>query len=151
MQKDAPAQACPIILKSDSPVLLTVRVEVMRLVWDKPVIVFYRERVDEPEREAFLVVKARKLMVLTDRQPESISGSIKDFFPLMGDIDYFSSEKGISDQYVLCWFDDKEEDFSKAWRRLTGVTFPNGTSFVVDMMKKKTYNADFKAKEGKLE
>ncbi len=122
----------------------------MEPTWDKPVIVFYKERADEPERKAFLVVKARRLVIWRDEEGEGIRGSINDFFPLMGDIDYLSSNKGASDHYVLCWFEDKEEELSNAWRRLTGVTFGDGVSFVINTMKKKTYNADFRAQEGKL-
>lgn len=66
----------------------------------------------------------------------------------MGDIDYISSKDGMADRYVPCWFEDKEDDF-EAWRRLTGVTFPEATSFVIDKGER-TYNASFKAKRGKL-
>ncbi len=68
----------------------------------------------------------------------------------MGDIDYLSSNEGASDHYVLCWFEDKEEDLSNAWRRLIGVTFRDGVSFDINTMKKRTYNANFRAKAGKL-
>jgi len=77
--------------------------------------------------------------------------AIKDFFPLMGDIDYVSSEEGKADRYVLCWFDDRYDDFSKAFRRLTGVTFPEGIKCVTDEKGKISCNADFEAKHGKLE
>ncbi len=122
----------------------------MDLVWEKPVVVFYKERFDEPERKAFLVAKAWKLVISRAKEHDRLIGSIKDFFPLMGDIDYISSEEGISDHYVLCWFDDEEDDLSRAWRRLTGVTFPEGVSLRVTEKKKKTYNTDFEAKGGKL-
>lgn len=122
----------------------------MRFLWDKPVIVFYKERLDQPERSAFLVVKAMKLVIASTSGSIPLKGSIKDFFPLMGDIDYISSKKGLSDRYVLCWFDDDEDDFSKAWRRLTGVTFPDGISYEVGDMGKKTCNTDFRATEGKF-
>jgi hypothetical protein len=69
----------------------------------------------------------------------------------MGDFDNISSKIGIADRYVLCWFDDEEDDFNKAWRLLTGVTFPAGINFVTDKKGKKTYNAAFKAEHGKLE
>lgn len=123
---------------------------ILKLLWDKPVIVFYKERLNQPERSAFLVVKAMKLVVSSTGESTSLKGRIKDFFPLMGDIDYVSSERGKSDRYVLCWFDDKEDDFRKSWRRLTGVTFPDGISYSVDNTKKRIYNADFEATEGKL-
>ena len=122
----------------------------MKLLWEKPVIVFYKERLDQPERSAFLVVKAMKFLVSSAEEGTSLKGRIKDFFPLMGDINYVSSERGRSDRYVLCWFDDEEDDFSKSWRRLTGVTFPVGISHSVNNVEKKVYNADFKALEGKL-
>ena len=121
----------------------------MELFWDRPVIIFYRERIDEPERRAFLVVKAQRLIISRDEKKEEFNGIIKDFFPLMGDVEYLSSEKGISNRYVLCWFDNEEENFNKSWRRVLGVSFPSGISLDVNAMKK-TYNAVFKAEKGKL-
>ncbi|MFW6110589.1 MAG: hypothetical protein ACOC6H_00975 [Thermoproteota archaeon] len=123
----------------------------MDLTWRKPVIVFYKERHEELEREPFAVVKARKLEVSRATGEESkFRGSIVDFFPLMGDIDYVSSPEGLSDSYILCWFEDEEEDFKKSWRRLTGVTFPDGLTFTTDEKVKRTYNGDFKAEQGKI-
>lgn len=122
----------------------------MDLVWEKPVIVFYKERLEKPETKAFAVIKARKLLISKVEEGSKFKGSVEDFFPFMGDIDYISSTEGISDKYVLCWLDDKEDDFNKAWRRLTGVTFPSGITFVTDEKGKRTYNANFKAKHGKL-
>lgn len=123
----------------------------MELVWERPVIVFYKERLKKPERKAFAVVKARKLGISrVEEKDANFKGNLKDFFPFMGDIDYISSMDGMSDRYVLCWLDDKEDDFSKAWRRLTGVTFSAGITFTTDEKSKRTYNANFKAKQGKL-
>ncbi|MGD8566248.1 MAG: hypothetical protein PVF96_07875 [Candidatus Bathyarchaeota archaeon] len=122
----------------------------MKLFWDRPVIIFYKERIDEPERRAFLVVKARRLVISRDEKKEGFDGIIKDFFPLMGDAEYLSLEEGISDRYVLCWFDDEEENFDKSWRRVLGVSFPSGISLDINAMKKKTYNGVFKAEKGKL-
>jgi hypothetical protein len=122
----------------------------LELVWEKPVIVFYKERLEKPQRKAFLVVKARRLEISRVEEGTKFKGSINDFFPFMGDIDYISSKDGISDRYVLCWLDDKEDDFSKAWRRLTGVTFPGGITFITDEKGKRTYNANFEAEQGKL-
>lgn len=120
-------------------------------IWEKPVLVFYRERRDKPERKAFAVVKARKLMVSRGEGEPAFRGGITEFFRLMGDIDYISTEEGASDRYILCWFEDEEDDFNKAWRRLTGVTFPNGIAFVTDEEGKRTYNATFRATKGKLQ
>ena len=122
----------------------------VKLFWNRPAIIFSRERSDEPERRAFLVVKARRFIVSRDEKKEELNGVIKDFFPLMGDVEYLSSEKGMSDRYVLCWFDDEEENFDKSWRRVSGASFPSGISLYIDAMKKKTYNAIFKAEKGKL-
>jgi flavodoxin len=122
----------------------------LEFVWKKPVIVFYRERQEKPERRAFTIVKARRLVVSRTEVDTKFRGEIKDFFPLMGDIDYISSEEGLSDKYVICWFEDEEDDFGKAWRRLMGVSFPNGITFVVDKDGKRTYNAIFKAETAKL-
>lgn len=123
----------------------------MELIWGKPVIVFYRERRKKPERKAFAVIKARRLVISRSEQGAEFNGNIEDFFPFMGNIDYISSKEGVSDRYVLCWMDDREDDFSKAWKRLTGVTFPAGTAFATDEKGKRTYNANFKAEHGKLE
>ena len=124
----------------------------MKPVWNKPVIIFYKERRKQPERRAFAVVKARELSFSRAEEKEAkFDGNIKDFFPLMGDLDYISSNEGIADRYVLCWFDDEEDDFIKASRRFTGVTFPAGINFVTDKKGKRTYNATFKAEHGKLE
>jgi len=122
----------------------------LKLIWEKPVIVFYKERLEEPETKAMVVIKAKRLEILKEKGDSEMSGTINDFFPLMGDIDYVSSEDGKSDRYVLCWFDDSEDDFSKSWRRLIGVTFSQGLTFSTDRKGKRTYNASFSAKSGKL-
>ena len=122
----------------------------MDFVWEKPVLVFYRERREKPERKAFAVVKARKLMVSRNEPEAEFKGDIIDFFPLMGNIDNIYTVEGSSDRYILCWFDDREDNLSKAWRRLTSVTFPAGITFSTDTKGKRTYNANFKAKQGKL-
>ena len=123
----------------------------MESVWDKPVITFYLERFGKPEREAFLVVKARRLSVSRNEGSNKLRCTLEDFFSLMGDIDYISSEEGKADRYVLCWFDDRYDDFGKAFRRLTGVTFSEGIKCVTDEKGKTSCNADFEAKHGKLE
>jgi len=122
----------------------------LELVWEKPVIVFYKERLKKPERNAFAVVKARRLVISRVEEEAKLKGNIKDFFPFTGDIDHITSKDGLSDRYVLCWMDDKEDDFSKAWRRLTSVTFPAGMTFTTDEKGKRTYNASFVAEHGKL-
>lgn len=121
----------------------------MSYTWEKPVIVFYKERTHDSETKPFAVVKARKLTV--NRTENKFTGSITDFFPLMGDIDYITTKEGKNDNYVLCWFEDKEEDFTKFWRQLTGATFPNGAKFTTDRRGKRTYNAQCHAIRAKLE
>ena len=113
--------------------------------WKKPVIVFYRER-RERESKAFLVIKARSLTV--SRKDDVYVGSISDFFPLMGDIDYLTSDEGVNEKYVMCWFNDEEDDFDKAWLRLIGVTLSD-VNFTTDEREKKTYQAKFNALHGK--
>jgi len=120
-------------------------------VWEKPVITFYKERFGKPERKAFAVVKARRLVISRKDKETKFHGNIEDFFPLMGEIDYLSTKEGKADRYVLCWFDDSEDDFGRAFRRLTGATFPEGIKFVTDEKGKRTYNASFEAEHGKLE
>jgi hypothetical protein len=120
------------------------------LVWNKPVLTIYRDRRPIPEREPFAVVQSKKLTVTTSEK-KNVEGEVEGFFALMGNLDYISFKGGETDRYVVCWFDDKEDDFIKAARRLTGVTFPPGISFTVDERGKRTYNSTFKAEFGKLE
>ena len=115
------------------------------LVWNKPVLSLYKENNELPEREAFAVIKAKKLTVSKSGNDE-FKGSITDFFCLMGDLD----QVGRSGKYVVCWFDDSIEDFYAGFRRLSGVTFPNGVSFSVDKRDKRTYNTIFEARHAKL-
>ena len=122
----------------------------MNFIWERPVLVFYKERQDKPERKAFAVIKAREFILSRNSNNVEITGEIREFFPLMGDIDIISTKEGKADQYILCWFEDKENDFSKAWRRLTKVTFPKGLTFTTNNKGKRTYNTEFKAKKGKL-
>jgi hypothetical protein len=121
----------------------------MVFVWNKPVLTFYRERVPF-EREAFAVVKTMNLKVAKSEEGGYV-GNIVAFFPLMGDLDCISMEKRKSDRYVICWFDDRVNDLDESFRRLTGVTFPSGMSYVVDERGKRKYDASFKAKAGILE
>ena len=123
----------------------------MQFVWNKPVLTFYRERFGKPERKAFVAVKARKLVVSRKEEAAKLGCILKDFFPLMGQLDFVSSTEGKADSYVLCWFDDKVDDFGKAFRRLTGVTFQEGIKCVTTEKGKITCNARFEAKHGKLE
>ena len=124
---------------------------VLQFVWEKPVITVYRERFGKPEREAFVALKARKLVVSREDESTKFNCALTDFFPIMGELDYVSTKEGKADRYVLCWFDDNIDDFGKAFRRLIGVTFPNGIKCVTDEKGKISCNADFEAKHGKLE
>jgi hypothetical protein len=121
----------------------------MDFVWNKPVLTFYRERFPR-ENEPFAVVKASKLEV-TKSEKEDYLGKINSFFPLMGNLDCLSSVESKQDHYVICWFDDKIEDIDESVRRLSGVTFSTDVPYVVDERGKRTYNAMFRAKIGKLE
>lgn len=112
--------------------------------WAKPVLVFYRERLDQPERKAIAVVKTRNLVVSRVEGAVEVNGTIAEFFPLMGDIDDIATGTSTLERYVLCWFDDDEDDVDKAWRRLTGVTFPNGVTRTTNDKGKRTYNATFR-------
>ncbi|NLE04195.1 MAG: hypothetical protein GX638_05255 [Crenarchaeota archaeon] len=68
----------------------------------------------------------------------------------MGDVDYVSSPEGLGDKYVLCWFDDVEEDTTKNLRRLTSVSFSQKVIYTTTESGKRTYNVQFKAEYGKL-
>ena len=114
-------------------------------------LTFYRERFGNPEREAFVAVKAKKLVVSGTEEDKNFKCALQDFFPIMGELDYVSSKEGKADRYVLCWFDDTVDDFGKAFRRLTGVTFPQGIKCVTNEKGKISCNADFEAKHGKLD
>ena len=118
------------------------------LVWKKPVISIFKER-DTPEMEPFVVLKAKEISI-SKSEDGKLTGSIRDFFGLMGDADYLSSPKGMVDHYVVCWFDDTEPDMSKDLRRLRGVTLTSKVTYVLNETGKRTYNATFKAEHGKL-
>ena len=110
----------------------------------------YRERFGKQEKEAFVAVKARRLVV-SKKDGAGFKCVLEDFFPIIGDIDCVSTKEGRADSYVLCWFDDREDDFAKAFRRLTGVNFNEGMKCVTNEKGKMTCNASFEAKHGKLE
>jgi len=120
----------------------------MNYFWNKPVLTFYRDK-NPPEKEPFVVVKTTKLEV-TKSKDKLLAGEIIDFFPLMGTLDSLSTIEGIADKYIICWFDDTVDNLSLAFRRLVGVTFSSKISFIVDEKGKLTYNAKFKAKNGKV-
>ncbi len=124
--------------------------KILETVWEKPVITFYLERFGKPEKEAFLVIKARRLAISRNNGNNKLRCTLENFFPLMGDINYIASKEGKADRYVLCWFDDRHDDFSKAFRRLSGVTFPEGIKCVKDEKGKMNCNANFEARHGKL-
>ncbi len=115
------------------------------LIWNKPVLSLYKENNEQPEREAFAIIKVKKLTV-SKSENGAFKGNVIDFFCLMGDVDQVSS----AGKYVVCWFDDSIEDFYAGFRRLSSVTFPAGLSFSVDKRDKRTYNTVFEAKHAKL-
>jgi hypothetical protein len=120
------------------------------LVWKKPVICIFKERDVNPEVDPFVVVKAKKLS-LTQGSDKKFSGKIEDFFTLMGDADYLSSEEGKADHYVMCWFDDTEPDMTKDLRRLRGVKFEGKVTCAEnEKTGKRTYNGSFRAEHGKV-
>jgi hypothetical protein len=119
------------------------------LIWKKPVVTLYRERYPDMETEPFAVIKTKKVTI-TQADGTNMFGSLEDFFTLMGDADYLLSPEGENDKYILCWFDDTEEDVTKDLRRLSGVTFTSKVTYVVGDHNKRTYNASFKATQGKL-
>lgn len=118
------------------------------LIWKKPVICIFKER-NPYEIDPFVVVKARTISISKSNSGE-LAGDIQDFFTLMGDTDYLSTEEGMKDRYVICWFDDTEPDMTKDLRRLRGVTFAPKVTYVMGEGNKRTYNAKFKAEQAKL-
>ncbi|MEW6592134.1 MAG: hypothetical protein AB1305_00360 [Candidatus Hadarchaeota archaeon] len=126
----------------------------MEISWEKPVLVFYEDKSDDPQRKAFLVVKAKKLVV-NKESGSDVKGSLHDFFPLMGDVDQLYKHGKSSSTCIVCWMDDREEDFDRAWRRMDGVKFSAAESKEGRSGKfgepKRTYNAEFTCKGAKLE
>ena len=114
-------------------------------LWNKPVLSLYRENNEQPETEAFAVIKTKKL-IISKLETGGFRGKIEDFFSLMGDLDQVQPAK----KYVVCWFDDSIEDFHAAFRRLSGVTFPTELKYAIDKRNKRTYNSTFEAKHAKL-
>lgn len=116
----------------------------MNLGFERPVIVLYRERMDKPERRAFAVIKAKSLQVTLGAEDSKTRGHIEDFFVLMGELQPVQIAS-TSDRFVLCWFDDREKDMDRSWRRLLGVSFPDGVTSSYDSRGKATHNASFQA------
>jgi hypothetical protein len=114
-------------------------------IWKKPVLSIYRENNEQPETEAFAVVKVQKLTVSASENG-GFGGKIEDFFCLMGDIDQVQA----GNRYVVCWFDDSVEDSYASFRRLSGVAFPAKLSYTMDKRNKRAYNTAFQAKHAKL-
>ncbi len=118
--------------------------------WKKPTVCIFRERSVNPERDPFVVVRAKELTLTSGTDPK-FTGTLTDFFTLMGDTDYLTTPEGKTDQYVICWFDDDEPDMTKDMRRLRGVRF-NGQVIYTENEKthKRTYNAKFSAEQGNV-
>ena len=117
--------------------------------WNKPVVCIFKERDVNPEIDPFVVVKAKKIMI-SRSEDSKVTGSLVDFFTLMGDADYLMSTEGAADRYVMCWFDDTEPDMTKDLRRLRGVTLKGKVTCALNAAGKRTYNATFKAEHAKL-
>lgn len=122
----------------------------MHFVFEKPVLTFYKERFGKPEREPFVAVKAKKIVISKNEADTGFNCVLDDFFPVMGHLDYIESNEGKNDLYVLCWFDDSEDNFNSAFRRLTGVKFNEGINCTTNEKSKVTCNCRFTAKHGKL-
>ena len=119
------------------------------LVWNKPVVCIFKERNVNPEKDPFVVVKAKKI-TLSRLDNGEVTGKLQDFFTLMGDADYLLSPEGAVDRYVVCWFDDTEPDMTRDLRRLRGVTLQGKVTCDINASGKRTYNASFKAQHAKL-
>jgi hypothetical protein len=118
-------------------------------VWNKPVVCIFKERNVNPEKDPFVVVKAKKI-TLSRLDNGEVTGKLQDFFTLMGDADYLLSPEGAVDRYVVCWFDDTEPDMTRDLRRLRGVTLQGKVTCDINASGKRTYNASFKAQHAKL-
>ncbi len=118
-------------------------------VYDKPVVCIFKERDVNPEVDPFVVVKARK-MTLNQTRDSKYDCCMQDFFTLMGDADYLSSKEGAGDHFVMCWFDDTQPDMTHDLRRLRGVTLKGEAKLSYTESGKRTYNAEFEAKQARL-
>lgn len=118
-------------------------------VWNKAVVCIFKERNVDPEVDPFVVVKTKKLK-LTRSEDSKVTGSLVDFFTLMGDADYLMSPEGAADRYVMCWFDDTEPDTTEDLRRLRGVTLKGNVTCALNAAGKRTYNAAIQAEHAKL-
>ncbi len=118
-------------------------------VWNKAVVCIFKERDVDPEVDPFVVVKTKKI-TLARGGDSKVTGSLVDFFTLMGDADYLTSPQGAADRYVMCWFDDTEPDMTKDLRRLRGVTLKGKVTCALNTSGKRTYNASFEAEHAKL-
>lgn len=119
------------------------------MVWNKPVVCIFKEREPNPEKDPFVVIKAKKVSI-SPKSDGHVTGSLQDFFTLMGDADYLSSTAGEADHYVMCWFDDSDPEMTRDLRRLRGVTLTGKVNFNLNQSGKRTYNAQFKAEHAKL-
>jgi hypothetical protein len=113
-------------------------------IWDRPVIVLYREQQDQPTREALAVLRARRLTLVQEEENDVITGRIEDFFPLMGDISGIQSDPTGVNRYILCIYNQGEKPFDQP-DRLSGLIFPEGLSFIRDQHGKRTYHGCFQA------
>ncbi len=119
------------------------------LTWKKPVVCIFKERYPNYEIDPFVVVKARTISI-SDSAVGKFTGTLQDFFTLMGDADYLATDEGVADHYIMCWFDDTEPDVTKDLRRLRGVTFSAKVTYIGGEAGKRTYNATFTAEQAKL-
>ncbi|NLF89510.1 hypothetical protein GX563_11900 [Candidatus Bathyarchaeota archaeon] len=119
-------------------------------VWKKPVVCIFKERgKGDWQSDPFVVVKAKQVSVA--KGESKFSGKLEEFFTLMGDVDYLSSNEGKGDHYVMCWFDDAQPDMTHDLRRLHGVRFNGEVSYREnEQTHKRTYNATFNADQAKL-
>ena len=118
-------------------------------VYNKPVVCIFKERDVNPETDPFVVVKAKKI-TLNQTKDSKYACNMQDFFTLMGDADYLSSDQGAEDHYVMCWFDDTQPDMTKDLRRLRGVTLNGKAQVSYTQSGKRTYNASFEAKQARI-
>ena len=110
-------------------------------VWQKPVIVLYREYHDQPTQEAIAVLRARRLSLMK-QEKDLIAGRIEDFFPLMGDISEIQSDPTGVNRYILCIYNGEEKPFDHP-DRLSGIVFPEGFSIIQEQNNKRTYHGSF--------
>jgi hypothetical protein len=110
----------------------------------------YFQLFKEDKSKPVCVCRAKKIeLEETAAKTENITGTIEDFFPLMGSIIELISEPsfgGSKQNYIICWADDSVQDENKIWKKLVGVKFLESIDSI-GTCEKQRYRGRFIAKK----